>query len=137
MSDHQLDPYKNPPEVRGRIKWWLIGAGMVLWGIGDFFYFFAAIESTSNTSGGLILIGLTVALAAVLFAVHRSLSLGVAAGYVIMTIVSGGECTWSFDDPLNDGEGVFVGLLLYPIAVLIVGIVAIVISVKNRNRGQG
>ena len=137
MSDQQLDPYNDQPEVRSRINWWLIGAGMVLWGIGDFFYFFSAIESSRNATDGLVLIGLTVALAAVLFAVHRSLSLGVAAGYVTMTIVSGGECTWSFSDPVNEGEGVFVGLALYPIAVLIVGIVAIVISVKNRNRGQG
>ena len=137
MSDQELDPHNDPPDVSNRVNWWLILAGMVLWGIGDFFYYFAAIDSTSNTSGGLILIALTVALAAVLFPVHRSLSLGVAAGYVIMTIVSGGECTWSFGDPLNEGQGAFVGLLLYPIAVLIVGIVATVISFKNRNRGQG
>jgi hypothetical protein len=135
VSDPPVDPYKTPPEERGRVNWWLIGAGMLLFGVGDFFYFFAAIESTSNTTGGLILVGLTVALAAVLFAVHRSLSLGVAAGYVVMTIVSAGECTWGFSDPLNEGEGVFAGLLLYPVALLIVGIVAVVVTVKNRNRG--
>jgi hypothetical protein len=137
VSEQPLDPYKDPPEERKRVNWWLLGAGMLLFGVGDFFYFFAAIESTTNTTGGLILLGLTVAVAAVLFSVHRSLSLGVVTGYVVMTIVSAGECTWAFGDPLNEGQGAFAALLLYPLAVLIVGIVAIVIAVKNRNRGQG
>ena len=135
MSDQQLDPHNDRPEVRSPINWWLIGTGMVLWGIGDFFYYFAAVDS--GATGGLILVALTVALAGVLFPLHRSLSLGVAAGYVIMTIVSGGQCTWSFGDPLEGGEGVFFGMVLYPIAVVIVGIVAIVMSVKERNRGRG
>jgi hypothetical protein len=61
----------------------------------------------------------------------------VVAGYVVMTVVSFGQCTWAFGDPLLDGGGAFVAVLLYPLALLIVGIVAIVVSVKNRNRGQG
>lgn len=131
MSEQQMP---DAGETRKPINWWLIGAGMTLFGIGDFFYFLAAIESTSNTTGGLILAGLTVALAAILFPVHRSLALGVAAGYVVMTIVSAGECTWGFGDPLDEGQGAFWALLLYPAALVIVGVVAIVVAVKNRRR---
>ncbi|MGH2808929.1 MAG: hypothetical protein ACRDKT_16820, partial [Actinomycetota bacterium] len=107
MSDQRVDA----AEPKRRVNWWLLGAGMTLFGIGDFVYFFAAAESR-NPTGGLILIGLTIALAAILFPVHRSLSLGIAAGYVVMTIVSAGECTWTFEDPLSTGQGAVAALLL-------------------------
>ncbi len=111
---------------------------MLLFGIGDFFYFFVGLEMGDNLTAGLILIGITIAVAAVFLAVHRSISLGIAAGYVVMTIVSAGECTWAFVDPLESSSGgAFAGLLLYPAALVIVGIVAIVVTVRNKRRESG
>lgn len=141
MSEQPTDPDMPPVEATREINWWLLGAGMVMFGIGDFFYFLFALDPPTQSEAlgapGLILLGLTAAVAGVLFAVHRSLSLGVLAGYVAMTITSAGECTWSFGDPLHDGQGAFWALLLYPATVVIVGVVAIVVTIRRRRRKTG
>jgi hypothetical protein len=135
VSDPSIDPYKAPPEEGKRINWWFIGLGMLIFGVGDFFYFFAAVDRPGGR-GALILIGITLGVAALFFAAQRSISLGIVAGYVVMTITSAGECTLLFEDPLAEGGGAFGALILYPIALIVVGIVAIVVTVSNRRGGE-
>jgi hypothetical protein len=51
----------------------------------------------------------------------RRLAAGFLAGYVLMTIVSGGACTLLVQGGGFEG-GLIYGLLLYPLAVLLFGI---------------
>jgi hypothetical protein len=84
----------------------------------------------------LILIGMVVLTAGLSLAADlRSFAAGVAGGYVLMTVVSGGTCTFTFGDPLQV-EGPLVGMFLYGFAIVALGVAAVVWLVMQRRSGR-
>ena len=113
---------------RGLAPWPVVG-GIILFGVIDFGLYMALAE---QENGWIVVAAAVVILAGFLLAFgHRSFAFGVLAGYVIMTIVSGGACTITFADPLNEGGGAFVALLLYP-AVVVVGIIVAAVAGRDK-----
>ena len=122
MNDDRPPP---APSVRGSISWGMVFLGLAIFGVGNFFYVlrFAGDEDLALPALGLGLA--TLVLTGVAFALSRGLALGVIAGYGVMTIVSGGACTLLRPMGEYGEEGALVGLLLYPAAVVVFGIVAL------------
>ena len=119
-------------EARGLSPWNIVG-GMVLFGIIDFGMFMAFVDQGDGI-GWIVALAVTGLLGGLLLAFGRhSFAYGVFAGYVVMTIVSGGVCTITFADPLDEGAGAFTGLILYPIIVVGMIIIAIVAGRTGRD----
>jgi hypothetical protein len=129
-----------------RPKWLRAWAAAVLVGLVTvgFFIVFIASAAVSNAVpvlvGGLILLLVIAGWAWWAWRRgKRELAIGVAAGYGVLSLVSGGQCTLfvsgEFDAGLNAGTGFFAYLLLL-IAALIIGGVASMLS-RHRDRKGG
>jgi hypothetical protein len=109
------------------VRLWL---GVLAFGLLNLPFIFLAdsVTSGSDTSSRrltqVIVFTLSVALVAALcwFALGwRRFTAGFLAGYVLMTIMSGGACTLLVQGSGFEG-GLFTGVVLYPLAVLLFGI---------------
>ena len=131
MNDDRPSP---APPVRAPMSWGAIFVALVLYGVGNFFYVSAVIDSPDYTGPALGLALITLIAAVLSFAASRGFALGLIAGYGLMTITSGGACTLL--RPIGDyGEGgALVGLAVYPIAVLLFGIAALARYLASRSR---
>lgn len=126
------DPPSPPPPQTARktpLNWGALWLGLLLFGGIDFAVFLYLLDS--GTAAALILIGIVVFIAGLSFVAGlRSFAAGVAGGYVLMTVVSGGACTLMFTDPLVEGDPL-IGLFLYGLAIAVFGVAAVVYLVSR------
>lgn len=128
-------PPPPPPEASGKtpLNWGALWLGLTLFGGINFIVFF---NFGDGQEAALILIGIVVLAAGLSFAAgFRSFAAGVAGGYVLMTVVSGGACTLTFTDPLVEG-GPLIGLFLYGVAIVVFGVAAVVFLVMRSRSGR-
>jgi hypothetical protein len=114
--------------------------GVVFFGVGNFTLLFFLLDVYPiSIMWGLGYALLVAGFAALLYFVARlrGFAVGIVAGFVLMTLVSGGACTLFTDDPYFGLEG--EAIVLYPLAVVIGGIAvavhAVIQGVRSR-RGR-
>jgi len=69
----------------------------------------------------------------------REMAIGVAAGYGVLTLVSGGQCTLFVSGEVDAGVNALTGFFLYPvflIAALIIGGIASMLSRRRDRKGD-
>ena len=143
MSDDSTPAGPSQPHPRASlallVRLWL---GILAFGLLDLPFIFLAdsitssLDTSSRTLTQLIVFTLSVALVAALcwFVLGwRRFTAGFLAGYVLMTIVSGGACTLLVQGGGFE-SGLITGLLLYPLAVLLFGIGLAIAALVGRRR---
>lgn len=130
-------PVPPPPQSRD----WSLHLGFVLIGliafvIPSFLFLIAASRTGGDPVAGLLFAVTVLGVAALAYwgLRWRGVAIGLAVGYALMTLVSGGVCTgWRSDD---DGYGVLAGALLYVLAVGLFALIALVVEVYRAVKGK-
>ena len=130
-ASQESDSSSPEPSVRS-LHWGGIWLGLVAFGGASFGAYGYGVGRGASSTAIVLVLGTLVAAAASFAAGFRSFALGLLAGYGVMTIVSGGACTLTFADPLNEGGGALVGVVVYPVFVFVFGIVAAVVHARRQ-----
>ena len=125
-----LDPY-SPDASERSLHWAGIWLGLVVFGAADFAAFGYGVGGGGFPTVTALIAGTLLAAGASYVAGFRSFALGLLTGYGVMTLVSGGACTLTFADPLDDGGGALVGVFVYPLFVFVFGIIAAVVHARR------
>ena len=125
-------------------NWVQAHAGALSVGVVTFFFFiFSGANPVPSLVLAVILILLVAGLAWLAYRKgKRELAMGMVAGYAILSLISGGQCTLfrsaEIEGPFGAGAstGFFVYLALLVVAPLIGGIVAVIIRARRRKEGR-
>lgn len=106
-----------------------------------FFFIFSGANPVPSLVLGVILILLVAGLAWLAYRKgKRELAMGMVAGYAILSLISGGQCTLlrsaEIEGVFGASTGFFVYLALLVVAPLIGGIVAVIIRARRRKEGR-
>lgn len=125
-----------------RPKWLRVWAAAVFVGLVTFGFFM--MSGAVSNAVPMLVVGLILLLVIAGWAwwawqrEKRELAIGVAAGYGVLTLISGGQCTLfvsgEFEGGLNAGTGFFAYPLLL-IAALIIGGIASMLSRRHDRKG--
>jgi hypothetical protein len=128
------------------LHWGALWTGLLVFGVLDFAIYWIVISSGDSTapagdrnpSAVGVAVVLTIAMilvAALTIRRHPSFTYGFFAGYVLMTIVSGGHCTLGIGESF-EYAGMWFGAYIYPIAVVLIGVVLVVWRTVGSFRGR-
>lgn len=123
-------------------NWVQAHAGALSVGVVTFFFFiFSGANPVPSLVLGVILILLVAGLAWLAYRKgKRELAMGMVAGYAILSLISGGQCTLlrsaEIEGAFGASTGFFVYLALLVVAPLIGGIVAVIIRARLRKEGR-
>ena len=121
-------------------NWVQAHAGAVGVGVASFVFFiiseggFAAVAIPSLVLG-LILVLLVAGLAWWAYRKgKRELAMGVVAGYAVLSLISGGQCTLLTSSDSVEGFGALTGFLLYPALLVVALLIGVVVTALDRAR---
>jgi hypothetical protein len=104
-------PSRPDPAQRTPIDWGLLLAGLTVFGALNFGIYLLAVER-DPVPWAILLAAAAALIAGLSFRRSRSFAYGVLGGYVLMTLITAGGCTFTFSDPFHSAA--IVGFLFYP-----------------------